>query len=464
MNLIDDYINNKNDKSYMFLSNNNLFIKKKLYIEPTNPYGIISITLFQLEKSYKNNDNYYNGLKNIIHDFKKYFPTMYIRLYIDETVLSPKFKNNKTNEYIKNKWIPFINQIKKLDFVQIIIFDYKLFQRYYVKNNISKYSFGHEGLFGTILRFEPLFNFEENKNLRIVYVTDIDLGKTFFTKRYEGYKKFLLSNSEFYFKCLSSSYLNPRFYVLKDYTTTWCRITASMIISKIKLPCQLYTDFIKILANKINIPRDPTYQPFTESKLMILYSEQIDRFLQSDVRREKTAGYKTIIEYGIDELLMTIVLEWLVQSNKKLAYYYIPEFSRVLWNYSNKYIDLNTQIQTHKSSTFICTNNFKFICTYILGKYYNNNISLKKNYKYIDEIFYKEENISSINTSDLYKYCTNKFLLLCKKMLETNTYAKYGFNKDEVEAILRIIYLSPKIEPILYIKNDDRIYYTFKLI
>lgn len=456
-----------------------LFIKKRFYTEPVKPYNVISMSLFQLENSYKNNDIYYNGLNYIINNFKKYYPDMYIRLYIDDSVINPIFKKKETNDYIKNKWIPLINRIKKLDYVQVVLYDYKLLKHkedYHDKANKQEFlpsacpcgykghdkaknvilpsacpcKHGHEGLFGTLIRFEPLFNFKENKNINIVYVSDIDLGKGFFTKRYEGFKKFKRSSCDFYFKCASSMYVKPRFYVLKDSINTWCRITASMIVSKIKLPSVLYTDFIKTLCNRLN--NKNIYSP---SKLMKMYDKQIDLFLSNEAEKSKTAGYDTIVEYGIDELFMTSVLGWIVESKVKFAYYYNIEFSRVLWNYYNGF---------KKGEKDKIENNFKYILSKILGKYYNNKKNVDDNYDVIDKLFYYFENKVDYKKDEKFNYCVNNFILLCKELLQNNTFENYGLTKDDCEAILRIIYISQDIEPIDYKQADDRIYYTFKLL
>ncbi|AYV80088.1 MAG: putative orfan [Gaeavirus sp.] len=423
----------------------NLFIKNKYYREPDKDYDIVSVTLFQLEISYKNNDSYYNGLSALVDNFKKLFPSnTFLRLYIDETVLKPNFKTDKTNSYIKYKWIPLITKIKNISYVQIIEYDYLLF-----KHKYSSVEFGHEGLFGTLLRFEPLFNLSENSKIRNVLILDIDLKLQHYEKRVQGYNTFLKSDNKFYFKCDSSSYLNLRFYCLKDITNTWLRITASTIGCKIKLPCQLYTDFLKTISNKLN------NKIYPNTKLMNIYSSYLDRFTAQIVENEKSVSYDSIAKYGIDELLMTVILDYIIQENIKFSYAYYPSFARTLWNYNNRFIKKQ-----------VSTKNMEYVLSSIMKDRYQKHKSIHTNYNVIDKIFYEQQhNIGNQETPEtkIFKEYATNFIILAETLLKSNTYKNYGLDKDELEAILRIPYISPDFKKI-YKESDDRIFYTFKLI
>ena len=134
------------DKSYLINDICNFTLLKK--IDYNKKKDIISVSLFKLKSGgYKSFNKYINGL-NVLDKLADK-NNLEIRLFIDNTIYSDK---------------EIMESINKLKTIIPILYECPKFK-------IGEY---HVGLFGTLIRFFPLFDFENNDS-RIVLILDADV-------------------------------------------------------------------------------------------------------------------------------------------------------------------------------------------------------------------------------------------------------------------------------------------------
>jgi hypothetical protein len=137
----EKYLENKICK-FRPLKKIDLGTKKKLFF----------LSLFKMRSGgYKNFDNYLNGIKKINSIAKE--NDMEIRIFIDNTIYS----DNKMMDYLNN-----------LDRVTLILYECCDFL---IDNH-------HVGLFGTLVRFFPLFDFPNNDS-EAAFIVDADVVERF---------------------------------------------------------------------------------------------------------------------------------------------------------------------------------------------------------------------------------------------------------------------------------------------
>lgn len=66
---------------------------KKYYKEPTEPYDIMSVSVFRMKRSYKSTKLYYDGLKSIVDEIQDLFPNFYLRIYFDRSIVKTTHKS-----------------------------------------------------------------------------------------------------------------------------------------------------------------------------------------------------------------------------------------------------------------------------------------------------------------------------------------------------------------------------------
>lgn len=118
-----------------------------------SPKIIVSFCAFRIPDPYKDESLYINGLNLLFDNFSKVLPNAVMLLLYDDSVLLKD-----------NKWKPIIEKGKTKDFVQMVKYD---FPQYKIKD-----TFYHNGLFGTMLRFFPMFDFYNSDE--ITAIDDID--------------------------------------------------------------------------------------------------------------------------------------------------------------------------------------------------------------------------------------------------------------------------------------------------
>lgn len=247
-------------------------------IDYSKKVNIISSVFFKMWNSgYKNFSIYLNGIKKLSEYVKKHMSTWKIRLFIDESIYSDA---------------EIMLSIKKNDNIQLVKFtcsDYLMEDKKH-----------HCGLFPTMVRFFPGFDFEYN-DAGHVLISDIDIVN-------------MLDISNIY------DILNDRS-ILNNYNYISCgKIVQSILKHKQNLfynkhinPYILATEFIFI--NKFN--KKIIYDFFEEVKLnpeknYSVYYNNKDRTIPKNMSENKFIKYdkksnKNFI-YGIDEYFLNKVL------------------------------------------------------------------------------------------------------------------------------------------------------------
>ena len=220
---------------------NNLKIKK-YYKEPEGTYNLVSTVVFRLENNYKPMSNYHDKFMFMLQNFKRTFRgNYYLRVYFDRSIYV-KTDNDIINKEIDEMWKPLLKYLKSLSFVQLVRYNHLDFK----KNKTF-----HDGLFGTLIRFLPLFDYESNKNIRTIVITDIDVNKTYlnYTSRCIQYVK--QKNLKFFFRTSFCKFIKGRHYTAKGIVNTWLRVMAGTVIcDNYKFSHQILDDFFKQLYTK----------------------------------------------------------------------------------------------------------------------------------------------------------------------------------------------------------------------
>lgn len=201
---------------------------------------ILAVSLFRMKSAYRSFEKYLTHAKQFITLAKKMLPDWTIRFYTDDSV----------------------PEITQLD-AEIV--------KYRCDEFWDSESSTHEGVFGTFMRFLPLFESHE-----IVAVSDIDTAKTVLNSI-----QYLEQHSK-EFGCLNVSCnsgwapLDHKFNIL-----------AGGMVSKIKFPKQLLTNFLtKIKSGKV------------------------------EVHAVKKTDVDTILPYSADEVFLnTVFYEYLIKHN-----------------------------------------------------------------------------------------------------------------------------------------------------
>jgi hypothetical protein len=402
---------------------------KKYYTEPKEKYNVISVCVFRIINNYRPTYEYYNGLKNLFYTFKKYFPDFYLRVYYDKSITYIQNENNIINKENKERWIPLIKNMKKNNNVQMIKYRHDDFL---IKNTVF-----HQGLFGTLVRFIPLFNYESN-NTKTVIISDIDTTNQHLNRLKLAYNQFKPSISEFHFRTRYCYLTRPRFMMAEEellkvntnYTPSLMyRVFAGSLFSKIKFPKNLLDDFINCMKN-IN----------TSQMSSCTYIKSFINMKNADDNSILNLGYfnankskeTTDFFFGIDEFFInTSVLKYLdvnkipisitVETDIALPFYHNFLRSNQFENLSKDQIENYTQFYKD-----------------VMGKYYDPSKTLVQNHNFMDKIINNisdNEHISQEKKS-MYEYVYPKVLDEFNKIHNLNQYDKYKFTKKEVLCIM----------------------------
>ncbi len=148
----------------------------------TSKYDIlISTSLFMMKCPYKSFKQYY------IEPFYKWIDKIpknaYVRLYIDESVIDNIDFKELLDKKIKNLEIVFY-QFDDF-YINDVNYDGSICPKYekYTTEKANGYT-GHDGTFGSIIRFLPLYSEFRPSNIKYVWVSDIDLAFKAFNFKY----------------------------------------------------------------------------------------------------------------------------------------------------------------------------------------------------------------------------------------------------------------------------------------
>lgn len=388
----------------------NLILDKQ-YEEPKEDlYDIISVSVFRLIDNYKPMQRYYEGLRKLIDITPKYLPNYYLRIYYDDSIVKPEYEQKDINDEIKEKWLPLLEYAKSKKHVQLV--------KYYHKD--YAHGLGHVGLFGTLIRFIPLFDYEINKNLDIVFVSDIDVESDIRSGLWnnldEMFDRFINSDSKFHFRARYCYYTKDRFYKIGKKLHTWRIIFAGTIICKIKFPQSLLENFMTCMK------KDRTERIGTEC-------EGINKFLDIEHIGFETGTRRKVIKisdfiFGIDEYFLNVdIMNYIFEHKINFSTSVYPD------------IYIPTYLLHRKKWKEFKNNNkmYAALMKEIMGKYYDEKKSLDDNYKKYDSIVY-EKGFTKNNTD--YEYIANRLKTLASRLKKEKSYERYGFTRGDIDCIL----------------------------
>ena len=358
----------------ILLQNKDLFNKKNYFEEPNSAYKIISISLQEV--------NNIDEFKNIIDTYLAIFSDTYIRIY--------------TNKECKNTSIDtFIEEFKNKKYIQIVEYEYILLGKQYINH---------------LIKYEPLFNFEEVTNINFVQILDPNTQKI----NVKGYEKFIESDTNFYFSTSNSNYLNKNLYSFKDFSPTWCRINPYGIMSKVKFPCYIYNNFVKMLSNTINKDNQFTINDVTQ-----MYYEYFEIYKNNEIKGK------------YEEIMLYVLMNYISLFKINYSYYFIPNFTSFL-----------THLKNNKCS------NMKTILKNILKKDYDENKNIKNNY-------YKLFNeLKSYKNKNFFNY-SNNLMVFVKLQFENDMLKEFCMNEDYAKSILIPLYISFKPKDFIDVLNNS---------
>ena len=150
--------------SFNYLENNICKFQELKPIDYTKKKDIISTSLFKMNNGgYKNFNKYLDGIKKLSEIANN--NNLEIRMFIDTSI------NDDSN---------IMEYLNKFNNITLILYKCNNF----IINN--KY---HVGLFGTLVRFFPLFNFKNNDS-NIVYLSDTDVVESYLISMIRFYNYF----------------------------------------------------------------------------------------------------------------------------------------------------------------------------------------------------------------------------------------------------------------------------------
>lgn len=363
--------------------------------EPTDNYNLISTAIFLVEKSYKSTLKYYNGLKLLSENFDKVAKGYYLRIYYDDSVIK-LIHSDEINKEVKEKWIPLFKDLERKKNIQLVHYDYPQFK----KGNY------HDGLIGTIVRFYPMFDFPVNKNIDMVIVSDVDVnyGELNMIDSNLSYMNKVKTKFHFYtVSCYPSisrfSVFPPEFVDRNPYG-----VCAGRIVSKIKFPSHILTDFFDCMSN-LDSPTCSMIKDFIKGERNSIYAEV-------------QLNYDTNFVYGIDEyILYKYICEYVTENKIPTSINMRLDTTRVWWMWYLSNIDKPFAEDVVRE---------------LLKENYDSNKTPKDNFLHFDKVTYHKKN--TLQTT-----FNNNALNFIRKISSNKNYEKYGFRKKDITCIMEVV-------------------------
>lgn len=327
----------KNSKDY--LKNSICNFTPLFDIDYTKKKNIYSASFFKIKKGgYKDFSKYVDGLDSLYHHIEKKHPDYSLRLFIDDSI----YKDKK-----------IMNRIKKLKNIELVHYNCPNF----IIDNIY-----HRGVFGTFIRFFPMFNFKNN-DANIVITIDID-----FDEKYpipQLYKIRSSINIKFidniYYIC-RGNLLRGKKHKLIKYNKIIPYIYASYFISLKRFKKNIIIDFLLNIEN------------YSSKNLKSIYDSDI-----------KNTGNNKFV-FGSDEYFLNyILIENSLINNLSYSVYYTYNINGPFYTTNLKWDSL-TKDEKMKSNNVI---------DFILNNK-NSSLSYHDKFKKLDKIIYtnKKNNIT----------------------------------------------------------------------
>ena len=400
-------MNNTNNNN-----NNNFCSFKKYYKDDNNTkYNLLSTSLFYYNKyerfikdkrvsavDFKQLTYFYNTLKNIENLYIGFFPNDWkMRIFFDKSLFNYEYNGVKI-------WNIFFNKIKNLDKIQLVEFKC---HKFYNENKIE-----HKRLFGTILRFYPLFNQSENKNVKSIHIVDVD---NFYLKKWLDSLINFNNNSKFQIHTFCSHYEFPTYRYNIFENDFCCYFRAGMFSSKVFFKKNLWNNMINQIYDS-----NSQFSKITKNIYKRIYEiYPSNNNLNSDFY---------LFDFGYDEIILNYFIKsFILKNNYKVQYTYYKPSVGVFVNY------LTQSMKYHK--------NLKYTKEFFYNFYKNNNILKKNNMNNNNNLnnlldkFRKKGNKLSYNNIKFQKFINDlkKYLYLFEKMdmdpILIDFIKNYNYNK-----------------------------------
>ena len=319
-----------------------------------NGVNIVSITFFKLPTFYKNFSMYVQGLNTWIKMFHKLKPNFIIRIFIDNNIYQDK--------YI----MEIINSSKYIEPVLFVCADYVL----------DKY---HLGLFSSMIRFFPLFNFKNN-DARSILCADIDW--LIRNELHTTYYKYILYNHN---KIMDiTMFSNFYEYYFRD-LSPWIQAGLFYIPETKKYNKNILLDFIQ-----------------KDDKLIYhnKYDDRLNKGTFSKKREKKTIvieeSTKTQFPLGIDEIFLNYVLLKII--NESINILINPNFHYIFYYLiaSNKIVHFKIEINNK-----IYNKEFEESIFNVTKKKYK----IKDYFEYMDKYVFTEGDETKLCLNHKYRQC-----------------------------------------------------------
>lgn len=264
----------------IYLKNNLCNFTPLFKIDYSVKKNIISCSFFKRNNSYyKSFSKYVKGIQSLYYNVIKNYKHFSVRLFIDNSI----YKDNN-----------IMKKLKKLDKLEIILYDCPMYK---INNNY------HQGLFGTLIRFFPMFNFPNN-DAKIVILSDIDDYS--FKKYFELFKIIGPKINDLYlikFANAGRMFKNKELFNTKYQNVILDYIKPQEIVCLKQIDYNVIIDFFKNLDSKIkysyyinkNLIRDNNYISKYENNGHFIYG--IDEyFLNNDYIKYFIKNKKPFVE------------------------------------------------------------------------------------------------------------------------------------------------------------------------
>jgi len=335
------------NNTQLYLTNEICNFKPLFNVNNNEKKDCIFMSFFKINNPYKNFDIYINRLYNTHQKLNKTFPSFRQRMFIDQHIYNDR---------------GIMNKLTKLN-IDLILFQCSQF----MENNF------HIGLFGTMVRFFPMFDFDNN-DTRFVLISDVDNTSTCVVQSIFHNVDINILKKMYFFK-IGDPFRKRRF-LLENDDPIGVYSNAQAIGNYKKIDKECIINFLFELLN-------------SDIKNAKKYSYFINNF---DV------VHKNFI-YGCDEYFINNTLVKYLNSKK---YPYCTKYEYDI--YTPLYYDIkNKDIQNSDDENFLVIKIIRRLLRAVNLKY-DANKSISDNYEQLDNIWYIEKKVSDLCLKLFYKY------------------------------------------------------------
>tara|TARA_A100001015_G_C15012552_1_gene723868 strand:- start:1393 stop:2523 length:1131 start_codon:yes stop_codon:yes gene_type:complete len=298
---------------------------------------LICCSLFKMKNSYKDFSVYTEGLLELLKFFDNINKDIVLRIYFDESLDEEK------------SWINIMEEIRERNYTELLKYECK-------KLKEGKF---HDGVFGTLIRFLPLFDNEKEKDWELYSSIDVDFENFFLKEIIKTTDYFEQSKQKFFIKLPKCYHKKP--WIIKSQITEKYSLVVlgGAFSSKITFNKNLLLNFLLDIMKKGKI-----FKKFVNNY------RSLGKTFEGNLTKD-------LFLYGIDEYFLTDTL--LKNLNKR-------NINILLYNWFISYAGLILQIRKLNNNFKDLNQEEKERWKRLLKKVinYKNNKSLKQNYIFLE--------------------------------------------------------------------------------